>query len=177
MKYKISTGTFLCIFIILVSNWLSIEAQTCNPSGRIVGKQPPPGQCNHENQSDCCKRGKLYTTYKCSPQVSQRTKVTLTINSFEKGGDGGGPSECDNKYHPDNTPVVAVWHSQQGGSARGKSAWTTLLSMVMLSEEPTLQNGAVYRHSKMVPCHVSDTLRHAPTHISAASVDFDFLTF
>ncbi|KAK4849148.1 hypothetical protein QYF36_021424 [Acer negundo] len=43
--------------------------------------------------------------------------ATLTINSFAEGGDGGAPSECDNKYHPDNTPVVALstgWYS--GGS-------------------------------------------------------------
>ncbi|KAL7603233.1 hypothetical protein Lser_V15G15996 [Lactuca serriola] len=34
--------------------------------------------------------------------------TTLTINSFQKGGDGGGPSECDNQYHSDDTPVVAL---------------------------------------------------------------------
>ncbi|KAG5009205.1 hypothetical protein JHK87_017720 [Glycine soja] len=32
----------------------------------------------------------------------------LTLNSFEKGGDGGGPSECDNQYHSDDTPVIAL---------------------------------------------------------------------
>ncbi|KAA8520618.1 hypothetical protein F0562_014874 [Nyssa sinensis] len=37
----------------------------------------------------------------CKPSV-------LTINSFEEGGDGGGPSECDNKYHSDDTPVVSL---------------------------------------------------------------------
>ncbi|XP_047979024.1 putative ripening-related protein 1 [Salvia hispanica] len=91
--------------------------QSCNPSGKIRGKKPPPGQCNQENDSDCCKQGKLYTTYKCSPPVSGSTKAVLTINSFQKGGDGGGPSECDNKYHSDDTPVVALstgWYS--GGS-------------------------------------------------------------
>ena len=40
--------------------------------------------------------------------MSGHTKAKLTINSFEKGGDGGGPSECDNKYHSDDTPVVAL---------------------------------------------------------------------
>ncbi|KAG6427140.1 hypothetical protein SASPL_111380 [Salvia splendens] len=84
---------------------------------KIRGKKPPPGQCNQENDSDCCKQGKLYTTYKCSPPVSGSTKAVLTINSFQKGGDGGGPSECDNQYHSDDTPVVALstgWYS--GGS-------------------------------------------------------------
>ncbi|CAN1174620.1 Putative ripening-related protein 2 [Linum perenne] len=35
-------------------------------------------------------------------------KAMLTINSFEKGGDGGGPSECDGKYHSDDTLIVAL---------------------------------------------------------------------
>ncbi|XP_042001289.1 putative ripening-related protein 1 [Salvia splendens] len=97
--------------------WSDGRLQSCNPSGKIRGKKPPPGQCNQENDSDCCKQGKLYTTYKCSPPVSGSTKAVLTINSFQKGGDGGGPSECDNQYHSDDTPVVALstgWYS--GGS-------------------------------------------------------------
>lgn len=44
----------------------------------------------------------------CSPPVSSHTKATLALNSFEKGGDGGAPSECDSQYHSDNTPVVAL---------------------------------------------------------------------
>ncbi|GKB13186.1 putative ripening-related protein 5 [Tanacetum coccineum] len=64
--------------------------------------------CNRENDSDCCVQGKFYTTYTCSPPVTSGTKATLTINSFQKGGDGGGPSECDNQYHSDDTPVVAL---------------------------------------------------------------------
>ncbi|OMO78738.1 Barwin-related endoglucanase [Corchorus capsularis] len=76
--------------------------------GRIEGKNPPPGQCNQENDSDCCKDGKWYTIYTCSPPVSTKTKATLTLNSFEAGGDGGGPSECDNQYHSDDDPVVAL---------------------------------------------------------------------
>ncbi|PIA59309.1 LOW QUALITY PROTEIN: hypothetical protein AQUCO_00400301v1 [Aquilegia coerulea] len=50
----------------------------------------------------------MYTIYKCSPPISTRTKAILTINSFQKGGDGGGSSECDNQYHDDDTPVVAL---------------------------------------------------------------------
>ncbi|KAI3701196.1 hypothetical protein L2E82_45845 [Cichorium intybus] len=39
---------------------------------------------------------------------SDGTKATMTINSFEKGGSGGGPAECDGKFHSDNTPIVAL---------------------------------------------------------------------
>ncbi|KAF5462853.1 hypothetical protein F2P56_018825 [Juglans regia] len=73
----------------------------------IRGNKAPQGQCNKENNSYCCIQGKACTIYKCSPPVSSHRKAKLTINSFEKGGDGGAPSECDNKFHPDNTPVVA----------------------------------------------------------------------
>ncbi|CAN0846322.1 KWL1 [Linum grandiflorum] len=65
-----------------------MEAKTCKPSGYITGITPPPGQCNQGEESDCCKAGKHYTTYRCSPPVTGQTKATLTWNSFEKGGSG-----------------------------------------------------------------------------------------
>ncbi|KAF9619074.1 hypothetical protein IFM89_005088 [Coptis chinensis] len=109
MKGKLCLSVLLLITLNLISNIvLEVEAQACNPSGKVRGRKPPPGQCNTENDSDCCKQGKMYTIYKCSPPVSSQTKAVLTINSFQKGGDGGGPSECDNQYHSDDTPVVAL---------------------------------------------------------------------
>ncbi|EXC06841.1 hypothetical protein L484_017307 [Morus notabilis] len=102
-------SSFVCFLILLLlANTLSsLEAKICKPSGKIRGRNPPPGECNPE-YSDCCKEGELYTTYKCSPRVSGRTNAVLTLNSFEKGGDGGAPSECDEDYHSDDTPVVAL---------------------------------------------------------------------
>ncbi|KVH91081.1 putative ripening-related protein 1 [Cynara cardunculus var. scolymus] len=44
----------------------------------------------------------------CIDAQSSNTDATMTINSFEKGGSGGGPSECDGKYHSDDTPIVAL---------------------------------------------------------------------
>ncbi|PON43048.1 hypothetical protein PanWU01x14_277040 [Parasponia andersonii] len=76
---------YFLLFLLLATNLLTSGAKTCNPSGKIRGKEPPPGQCNPENHSDCCKQGKLYTPYKCSPRVSGHTKAVLTLNSFEKG--------------------------------------------------------------------------------------------
>ncbi|PIA41728.1 hypothetical protein AQUCO_02200273v1, partial [Aquilegia coerulea] len=90
-------------------------APGCGPSGKVRGRKPPPGQCNKDHNSECCEEGKLYTIYKCSPPISQSTKATLTINGFGKGDDGGGPSECDNEYHSDDTPVVALstgWYNK-----------------------------------------------------------------
>ncbi|KAK3036910.1 hypothetical protein RJ639_030875 [Escallonia herrerae] len=94
-------------FLLVLPNILSTKAQ-CVPSGTFTGTSPPPGQCPSENDSDCCVQGELYTTYRCSPQVWPLTPATLRLNSFRKGNDGGGPSECDNQYHPDDDPVVAL---------------------------------------------------------------------
>jgi hypothetical protein len=49
---------------------------------------------------DCCKAGKSYPTYRCSPPVvSGSTKVIMTLNDndFDAGGDGGDPSKCHYK--------------------------------------------------------------------------------
>ncbi|XP_028076869.1 putative ripening-related protein 2 [Camellia sinensis] len=101
-------ASLLILFSLLVAQCQEAKPQVCKPSGNIRGRKPPPGQCNKENNSDCCVQGKLYPIYRCSPSVSGQTKAVLTLNSFQDGGDGGGPSECDNKYHPDDTPVVAL---------------------------------------------------------------------
>ncbi|KAM7277537.1 hypothetical protein ACFE04_004671 [Oxalis oulophora] len=96
---------------------VTVEAQKCKPSGKLKGTKPPKHGCNTGDDSDCCKPGKFYTTYTCSPVVEKHTKAILTINSFEKGKDGGGPSECDGKYHKDSTPVVALstrWFNKKG---------------------------------------------------------------
>ncbi|KAL7233331.1 hypothetical protein ACSBR1_017041 [Camellia fascicularis] len=121
-----------------------------------MGKKPPPGQCNKENDSNCCVQGKMYTTYKCSPAISSQTKATLTINSFEKNGDGGGPSECDGKYHSDDLPVVALstgWY--KGGSrchnnitisANGRSV------VAMVVDECDSTMGCDQDHDYQPPC-------------------------
>ncbi|KAK4418644.1 Kiwellin-1 [Sesamum alatum] len=118
MRKTFMTGAFLLLLLLLAAYSSEARLQSCKPSGKIMGKKPPPGQCNQENNSDCCQAGELYTTYKCSPAVSGTTKAVLTINSFEKGGDGGGPSECDNKYHSDDTPVVALSTGWYNGGSR-----------------------------------------------------------
>jgi hypothetical protein len=34
--------------------------------------------------------------------------ATMSLNGFEKGKSGGGPAECDGKYHDDNDMLVAL---------------------------------------------------------------------
>ncbi|TVT97907.1 hypothetical protein EJB05_56833, partial [Eragrostis curvula] len=77
----------------------------CRASGYLPGKS---GNCEKSNDPDCCEDGKQYPQYHCSPPVTASTKAVLTLNSFEKGKDGGGPSECDNAYHSDQEKVVAL---------------------------------------------------------------------
>uniref|UniRef100_N1QXW1 Ripening-related protein 4 n=1 Tax=Aegilops tauschii TaxID=37682 RepID=N1QXW1_AEGTA len=77
----------------------------CRASGYLPGKS---GNCEKSNDPDCCEDGKRYPQYHCSPPVTATTKAVLTLNSFEKGKDGGGPSECDNSYHSDKELVVAL---------------------------------------------------------------------
>ncbi|KAF6175166.1 hypothetical protein GIB67_022847 [Kingdonia uniflora] len=103
-----SSYLYALLMLLLLTVCLEVEAQSCRMSGRVRGRKPPPGQCNDENDSDCCVQGKMYPVYRCSPPMSSHTKAWLTLNSFQKGGDGGGPSECDNQYHDDDTPVVAL---------------------------------------------------------------------
>ncbi|RZC43658.1 hypothetical protein C5167_036612 [Papaver somniferum] len=82
-----------------------VEAQTCEPSENLIGVESPPGECNTDFDADCCKPGEPYQTFTCSP-TDQR--AVLTINSFEEGGDGGGASACDEQFHSNDTPVVAL---------------------------------------------------------------------
>ncbi|WOG94527.1 hypothetical protein DCAR_0313823 [Daucus carota subsp. sativus] len=110
--------SFSVLLGFLIACSLQADALSCSPSGKIRGRKAPKGQCNRENDSDCCVQGKLYPTYTCSPRVTDNTKATLTLNSFQKGGDGGGPSECDNQYHDDDTPVVALSTGWYNGGSR-----------------------------------------------------------
>ncbi|KAK9274191.1 hypothetical protein L1049_019005 [Liquidambar formosana] len=121
-----------------------------------MGKKPPPGQCNTEDDSECCQEGKFYTTYKCSPPVSHTTKAVLTINSFEESGDGGAPSECDNKYHSDDTPVVALstgWFNNQKRCLKNIIIYGNRRSVkAMVVDECDSSAGCDADHDYQPPC-------------------------
>ncbi|PIA59263.1 hypothetical protein AQUCO_00400271v1 [Aquilegia coerulea] len=147
----------LFLIILHFSTYLiEVEAQSCNPSGSVRGTKPPPGQCNTENDSECCKEGKMYTIYNCSPPVSSQTRAHLTINSFQRGGDGGGPSECDDRFHNDDTPVVALstgWFNHQSRclkniriSGNGRSV------VAMVVDECDSTRGCDSEHDYQPPC-------------------------
>ncbi|WOL05862.1 ripening-related protein 1 [Canna indica] len=95
------------------------QGDACRSSGFLLGKF---GKSNRAHDAECCVDGKKYPRYNCSPPVTAGgTNARMTVNSFAKGDDGGGPSECDNSYHSDSEKVVALstrWHT--GGSRCGK---------------------------------------------------------
>ncbi|WOL05863.1 ripening-related protein 1 [Canna indica] len=95
------------------------DGGVCRPSGFLHGKS---GNCDRAHDSECCADGKKYRRFACSPPVhAGGTRAHMTVNSFAKGGDGGGPSECDGRYHSDSEKVVALstgWYA--GGSRCGK---------------------------------------------------------
>ncbi|XP_056175021.1 kiwellin-like [Syzygium oleosum] len=69
---------------------------------------PPPssGGCQPSGTMHC--KGHSYPKYDCSPPVTSSTQAILMISNFSKGGDGGGPSECDSKYHENSELIVAL---------------------------------------------------------------------
>ena len=118
MKKQVFSSVLVVCFLFLVIHCFIVEAQTCTASGEISGKTPPPGQCNQENYSVCCEEGIMYPIYECSPPISERTKAKLTLNSFEKYGDGGNESECNDHFHSNNELVVALSTGWFDGKSR-----------------------------------------------------------
>ncbi|KAL4292620.1 hypothetical protein HN51_042966 [Arachis hypogaea] len=81
------------------------------PPPRNHGSPPPPSggsgtTCRSSGTLQCGTNS--YPQYTCSPPVSSSTKAILTLNDFSEGGDGGAPSECDDQYHQNSEPVVAL---------------------------------------------------------------------
>lgn len=62
--------------------------------------------------------GRPYPTYSCSPAITSSTPAKLTNNNFSQGGDGGGPSECDGKYHSNKNLIVALSTGWYNGGIR-----------------------------------------------------------
>ncbi|KAK6920137.1 hypothetical protein RJ641_016041 [Dillenia turbinata] len=85
------------------NNIVAASKAACRPSGYVSIKKPAPRMCK-----DCCKAGKLYPTYQCSPPVSSNTSAVLTLTSFESNVDGCGLTSCDCKDHSDSLPYVAL---------------------------------------------------------------------
>ncbi|XP_027364620.1 ripening-related protein grip22-like [Abrus precatorius] len=91
------------------------------------------------------------------PYNPSGTQATLTLNNFGKGGDGGGPSECDGKYHPLPQRVVALstgWY--KGGSRCGRMIKITArngkTAMAKVVDECDSEHGCDAEHDYQPPC-------------------------
>ncbi|KAL8515995.1 hypothetical protein ACS0TY_014612 [Phlomoides rotata] len=114
------------------------------------------GQCRPSGTFKC--HGKSFPKYTCSPPISASTPAKLTWNDFSEGGDGGGKSECDNKYHDNSEKVVALstgWYN--GGSRcgkfiriRAKNGRSTTAKVV---DECDSRNGCDREHAGQPPCN------------------------
>jgi hypothetical protein len=131
-------------------------AGTCRASGVLHGKA---GKCNPLHGSECCVAGRKYQQFRCSPPVSASTPATLTLNSFEKGKDGGGPSECDNRFHSDKEKVVALssgWLRLDGTRRCGKMVRVTAANgrsvLAKVVDECDSVNGCDAQHNFEPPC-------------------------
>ncbi|KAK6926757.1 hypothetical protein RJ641_008476 [Dillenia turbinata] len=101
--------------------------------------------------------GTFYPTYNCSPKVLSSTHAILTNINFSKGGDGGGPSECDGQYHDNSELIVALstgWFA--GGSLCGQWIQITAKNVTSVRakvvDECDSMNGCDTEHAGQPPC-------------------------
>ncbi|XP_034221183.1 kiwellin-like [Prunus dulcis] len=83
-----------------------IGSNECGGGGGSSSPPPTTNNCQPSGTLVC--QGQSYPKYTCSPPVTSSTKASLTLNDFSEGGDGGGPSYCDGKYHANGERVVAL---------------------------------------------------------------------
>ncbi|CAL4942035.1 unnamed protein product [Urochloa decumbens] len=48
----------------------------------------------------------------------EQVPAVMTLNGFERGGSGGGPSECDGRYHDDSQMLAALSTGWYANGAR-----------------------------------------------------------
>lgn len=99
----------------------------------------------------------MYLVHQCSLPASGHTTAHLTLNSFEKGKDSGGPSEYDNQYHSNNLPIVALytgWFDNMSGCHHNITINGNRRSVVaMVVNECDSTMGCDADHDYQPPCN------------------------
>ncbi|XP_058199875.1 kiwellin-like [Rhododendron vialii] len=123
---------------------------------RATTAPPPPSDgCQPSGTLTC--NGFSYPKYSCSPPITSSTPAKLTNNDFSQGGDGGGPSECDGKYHSNKNLIVALSTGWYNGGTRcnqvihirannGRSVKAKVV------DECDSRNGCDAEHAEQPPC-------------------------
>ncbi|XP_022986161.1 kiwellin-like [Cucurbita maxima] len=125
--------------------------------GGSGGKFPPSSSNGCEAIGNLHCKEKSFPQFKCSPRVTSSTRAILTNNDFSRGGDGGGPSECDGKFHHNSQRIVALstgWYN--GGSRCGKKirirARNGRSVLAKVVDECDSINGCDKVHAHQPPC-------------------------
>ena len=120
------------------------------------GSSPPSQTCESSGTLKC--GGKSFPQFRCSPLVTSSIKASLTLNNFSQGGDGGSPSECDNKFHDNSERVVALstgWYDNE--SRCGKMIRITASNgrsvTAKVVDECDSVNGCDSKHVGQPPCN------------------------
>lgn len=82
----------------------------------------------------------------------------MTLNGFQKGGTGGGPSECDGKYHSNKEMIVAL-------STRWYEGGRRCQKMIRITSE---QNGRTAEAKVVDECDSSNGCKDSIVDASAA---------
>ena len=122
------------------------------------GKGSSPPSQTYESSGTLKYGGKSFPQFRCSPPVTSLTKASLTLNDFSQGGDGGSPSECDNKFHDNLERVVALstgWYDNE--SRCGKMIRITASNgrsvTAKVVDECDSVNGCDSKHVGQPPCN------------------------
>ncbi|KAA0035244.1 hypothetical protein IC582_026777 [Cucumis melo] len=133
-----------------------VGSHVCSNGGGGGGSSPPSGNSCQPFSHKVCK-GTSHPQYKCSPPVTSSTRAILTNNDFSQGGDGGGPSECDDKFHSNSELIVALstgWYNR--GSRCGKKIKITARNgksvLAKVVDECDSINGCDTEHAQQPPC-------------------------
>eukprot|EP00258_Populus_trichocarpa_P028462 XP_024444481.1 LOW QUALITY PROTEIN: kiwellin [Populus trichocarpa] len=133
-----------------------VGTHICKGGGSSPSSPPLQGNCPLSGERSC-KEPSFPAKYKCSPPVTSTTKAKLTLNDFSEGGEGGAPSECDERYHAKTERVVALstgWYD--GGSRCGRMIKITAsngksVTAKVVDECDTL-HGCDREHGFLPPC-------------------------
>lgn len=132
-----------------------VGTHSCSTSGG-GGGGGGSDECRQSGTLTC--ENRPYPKYYCSPPVTSSTPAILTNNNFEEGGDGGGASECDEMFHKNSEPVVALstgWFagkSRCGQMIRITSDKTGRSTTAKVVDECDSKMGCDKEHAGQPPC-------------------------
>ncbi|KAJ0966574.1 hypothetical protein J5N97_023491 [Dioscorea zingiberensis] len=144
----------LALLLLLLAS-LSIASssvtKSCRPSGYLWRKAG--GGC-FDSDPDCCRLGKKYPKYLCSPLVTNSTSATMTLGSFSNVEEN--PTSCDTRSHSDSEIIIALSTGWYNGGSRclkninihgnGKSV------LAKVVDECDSMNGCDADHEYEKPC-------------------------